>query len=336
MHCAPYADWRLKQGETTALKSWYTERDVMSTQEISPDPYWERFIETDKDGTRFFHVDCDLQYIRSGDLLIDYHESVLDGDDPEESILGYQRKQERIKQHIIANGLDPNLFGALMVNQRSGGVYAVGDGGTRLRAFREVTGSDGDEIYVLCLVFKWADQDEIQNYVTYNQERAGLTAVDLFVAKLKAGDPTATAIEKILVDETGFGISTRDWRCVAAIRLAHKHGNLGSVMRLMHTLSWTTMQSGRTQQIVGGIDLCAQRPPFDPKRAVERWRELNPLLVKRKSSDLKNLGDIGSGSRSIARYYAVVLGGEYDRRLQASKQLRMLERFTQHQDDDDE
>jgi hypothetical protein len=298
-------------------------------------PYWDKFIEVDDQGRRIFRVSCQLEYVRLGDLLIDYHASVLNPNDPEESILGYQRKQDRTKKRIISNGIDPDLFGALTVNHRKDGRYAVTDGGTRTRILREIGFSE--DTYVPCLVYRWTDDGEIQNYVDLNQERAGLTPVDLFLARIKVRNPRALAIEKILEEETGFTVSSRDWKCVSAINEAFDHGNLPGVMGLMNELNWTTMPSGRTQQIVGAIDRCLHAGA-DPKRALDRWENMNPALVKARAIQLKGLGDIGSGSRSIAKYYAVILGKQYDTgapKLPANKRLNMSDRLFSNADGDE-
>jgi len=289
---------------------------------------WAKVTTKDPDGGRSFLIPATLEYIEIDKLFVDYHESVLsDEDDIEEATLAYQRKQHRVEDKIVEKGLDPNLFGALMVNERQPGQsYAITDGGTRYRAAKRLQ-IPGD-VRIPCLVYKWKPMEEIQAYVDFNQERAGLTPVDVFMAQVKCKDAEALVIEKILMEYSGSSISARkgDWQCVNAIREAHKHGNLEMVLHIMEALNWLDAPSGRTQQVVGAIDRCLEAGA-DSKRCIDRWKKLTPVIIKSKSTQLQSLGDIGSGSRSIAKYYAIVLGAEYDRRTAKTLKLDMATRL---------
>jgi hypothetical protein len=308
----------------------------MSTAVTTAPLDWTKLVTEQDDGTLRFEIPCKFDYIEAGKLFVDYHESFLAIDDPEEVKLGYQRKRDRIYKKITKTGPNKDLLGVFMVNYRrhlaqrgsNGEPYAITDGGTRFRALRAL--GLPDNVCLPCLVYGWTPKDEIKNYVEYNQERAGLSPVDVFIASVRSSDQQALAIEKLLMDITDRTVSARsgDWACVNALTESHDHRTLRSVLEIIRDLGWLDMTSGRTQQIVGAVDRCLWWGGADPKRCVTKWRGLTPANVKAKATALHGLGDIGSGSRSIAKYYAVVLGNQYDSgRTPIKERLNMAQRL---------
>lgn len=268
-------------------------------------------------------------------LFVDYHEDVLNGDGlPEHSkALAYQRRQDRIAKKIVAAGVNPDLFGVLVVNTRSNGTFAVVDGGTRYRALKQLDDLPPDTL-VPCLVFTWDGHREVQNYVALNKERSGLTQVDIFVAQVKYGDPVATAIDQILIEETGHGVGYRKghWQCVDALKIAHRNQTLRNLLILMRQLGWLDEPGGKTQNFVGALNRLLTRK-VDPERALKVWRGLSVGYILTEARKLH----YGSGaSRKVAQAVAFVLADPYNKRLSLGKRISVLDLQGDNGNDDDD
>lgn len=112
----------------------------------------------------------------------------------------YQRKVEKIAQTIAAN-FDPDLFGTLLVSERSDGTMYVMDGQQRLNAIRIMGWNDQ---FVPCLVYHGLSrEDEAAILVDINRGRKPLTPQQIFKAELFRGNPESLAIANI-VNAAGF------------------------------------------------------------------------------------------------------------------------------------
>jgi hypothetical protein len=297
------------------------------TQEQPQPPAWEGFV---RNGD--VEVSYEFRLVPLGELVVDYHEDVMNGGHGLKSkALAYQRKQDKIAKRIVADGLNPDLFGTLIVNHRSDGVYAICDGGTRYRALKRL--DTPDETRVPCLVFEWDDNREIRNYVALNRERSGLTQVDMFVAEVKYGDEAANRIQERLIAETGHGVGygKESWQCVHALKQADKGGRLMNVLIIMRQLGWLDQRGGRTQTTVGAIDRLMRLSNFDMDLALQKWQGQTPTGLY----EAKAQKDIAGSSRGIARIVAMILGQLYNKRLGAARRLDLTALAPQVDDDDE-
>ncbi len=281
------------------------------------------FVEETDEGLRV-RVNYELRWLPLSVLFVDYHESVLngDGDHPDEKGLAYQRRQDRIAKRIVRDGLNPDLFGVLIVNQREDGRYSIADGGTRYWAMEKI-GLPGDTL-VPCLVFDWSGADEVTNYLKLNQERAQLSQIDVFLAQLKAGQPEANAIEEILVNETGVGVSNRKngWKAVWALTSAYHRHNLTETMVLMRRLGWLDLPRGKAQAIPVALsrllDEKVKPEPIDVETALERWREITPESLYAQAQAAK-AGYMAMQSRSVPTVIILTLLKHYNRGLRSRR-----------------
>jgi hypothetical protein len=289
---------------------------------------WEDFVEGGQ-----IRVSYESRLIPLGQLFVDYHEDLLNGAGPGvqgSKALMYQRHQDKIAKRMIRDGIKADLFGALIVNQREDDLYAVVDGGTRYRALHGL--ATPADVGVPCLVFQWDPEEEIRNYVDLNQERSGLTQVDIFVAKVKYGDETATAIQKVLVEETGHGVGYKkgNWQCVNALQVAHRRGNLYRALVMMRQLGWLEMPRGKTQTMIGALDRLLQLGA-DPDVALTRWAGLTPAGLYNEAKEHNSV----VGSRSIAKTVALKLGTVYNHKKRSGR-IDLLRLSPKGEDDDDE
>jgi hypothetical protein len=279
---------------------------------------WREFVTDGHIG-----VDYEFQMVPFGDLVVDYHESVLDDDELPEGVksLAYQRRQDKYAKKMASEGFRSDLFGALIVNKRTDGSFAVVDGGTR---YRFLAGIElPDEVEVPCLVFKWDDQREIGNYIALNRERSGLTQVDFFVAKVKFGHPEAVAIDVILQEQTGHTIHVRKggWQAVNAIEVAYRRGNLEETMGLIRQLGWMDRPRGRTQAIITAVSKIVANDNFNAERALVAWKGVTPVELYGISEDMKKANLVPGQSRTLANLVGLALLGRYNHKLAQRKKI---------------
>ena len=280
-------------------------------------------------------VSYEFRWIPLGQLFVDYHESVLNGDQPQNSITQhYQRRQERIARRIVEKeGFKPDLFGPLIVNQRRDGTYAVVDGGTRRQALLWL--HVPADVKIPCLVFQWDNNQEIRNYVALNRERTGLSQVDFFIGKVKYGDEVSGAIERTLKEETGHGVHARKggWQCVNALEAAHRRGNLRPTAILIRQLGWLELPRARTQGIVTSVSRLLFMGA-DEEWALKRWANTTPAILYREA---KMHGDIAtSQSRGVYRLVALQLVKLYNTNLRSRPRLDDTAFFPQADKDEDD
>lgn len=304
-------------------------------KQVAADQTWSDFVQGNQ-----LAVNYKLELVPLNRLFVDYHESVLDGNSsevPENSqALGYQRLQARLATEMIRDGVKADLFGPLVVNKRRDGTHAVVDGGTRYRVLkdREGKGFAPSNLKVPCLVFQWGDEQEIRNYIDLNWKRAGLSAVDFFVAKVKSGDPESVEIEEILTSETGEGIHVRKngWQCVSAIKEAHRRKNLRQTMIMLRQLGWLGKPRGRTQVMVFSISKLL-KAGIDERRALKVWGNLIPSGIL---NEAKSYKDIALQSRGVHRVVSLHLANIYNTKLAAKNRIDITQFMSRSQGNDDE
>jgi hypothetical protein len=229
-----------------------------------------------------------------------------------------------VENKIVDDGINPDLFGALITNNRFDGRYAIVDGGTRYRALTRLAESNG-KVKVPCLVHHWSLEEEIANYVELNSVRLGLGAVDKFVAKVRLGKPDPIAINQLLREETGKEISPNGFQCVYQIERAYEFDGgetLRASLQTIRELGWLAQPKGMTQYIVGGVAEVFQLGAKE-KRAVTQWSSLGTpsdiIDEGRKLSRLYTTVGYGGGSRSMAKAVAIYLGKAYNKNLRSGK-----------------
>lgn len=258
-------------------------------------------------------------------LFVDYHTD-FEGQTiiPDDVHRAYQRNRRSVEDKIVDNGLNPDLFGALMVNARGKGKYAVVDGGTRFRAASRLAEGNG-KVEVPCLVYKWSLEQEIENYIELNSVRLGIGSVDKFLAMVRLGNPEAIAINQLLREETGKEIAPSGFQCVYQIERAYRFDEgetLRSSLRVIRELGWLTQPKGMTQYIIGGVSGVLELGAKET-RAVTQWRTLGtPSEVideGRRLSRLHASVGYGGGSRSMAKAVAIHLGKKYNTNLRTGR-----------------
>jgi hypothetical protein len=311
----------------------------MVTKTITPEPpgkdgsvqpaseKWKPFV---KDGEIF--REYEFQLIPLKDLNVDYHASVWGTDEFEEGEAeGYQRLQNKVANKVVKdNAFNTDLFMPLTVNQRPDGSYWVVDGGTRNRMLNLM--EFPPDTLVPALVHKWDPIREIQNYVSLNKERAGLTSVDLFVAKVQYKDEQSTAIQETLLEISGHGVHKNKggWQCVSALESAYKtRKNLAETIQLIEDLDWRELPKGNNQHVVNAVSRVLAAGA-NPKRAKTAWTSLSPLKVY---NDAVKLGN-HTQNRGIGRVMALLLADRYNLKLKEQNKIDAAQFLVGSSDDD--
>jgi hypothetical protein len=108
----------------------------------------------------------------------------------------YQREPNPRRVNEIAEGFDPDVFGAVLLSQRDDGVYAL-DGQHRVAAVIVKWGSDTSK-KIPCLVYRGLSvEDEARIYFKMNKRRLTPSSHDAFKARLFF-DPVAQDIKAML------------------------------------------------------------------------------------------------------------------------------------------
>ena len=272
-------------------------------------------------------VSYEFDWLPLGELFVDSYQDSNGALLPDEARIAYQRRVQKIKRSIIANGVNPDLFGTLVVNRRPTGRYAVVDGGSRYAALQEL--EYHPESKVPCLVHEWNHGDEVRNYLAWNIERQGLNQVDKFIGRLRIGDKEAQHMEELLQEITGMGVHPGQWACIYHLEHCYKRDEgktLEKVLRLQVHLGWHLMPRGRTQNIIGALDFLIT-DGVKEKVALKRWADISPNdAIEAGKQALKKINLIivpagkGEGSRQTSRGVAFFLGEKYNYRLgRASK-----------------
>lgn len=127
----------------------------------------------------------------------------------------YERPLNGIKVRKLARAFDPDAIGKVYVSERSDGTFAILDGQHRVGAVRELW---GDEAEVPCLVYTGLSlADEARLFVEFNEARTKPLPVDLFKAKMEAGDPDTKAIHA-MVTARGFKIQMAPGKSIACVQ----------------------------------------------------------------------------------------------------------------------
>lgn len=113
----------------------------------------------------------------------------------------YQRPLEPRKVAKIVKDFDPDAFGALVVSLRSDGTKALIDGGHRVEALAQMGWLDQQ---VPATIHRGLTvEQEARIFSILNSNRTKPKVVDLFKADVRAGNPTAVAIN-LLFEKHGL------------------------------------------------------------------------------------------------------------------------------------
>lgn len=147
----------------------------------------------------------------------------------------YQRPIDEKRVARMADDFRPEMLGALEVSQRNGH-FAVFDGQHRLAAAKL---RDFDTLP--CLVHTdMTVSEEADLFNRLQRDRKGVHPVDAYKARLTAGDPTITEIEKIL-SSTGFAVRYKPGPAAIAsvktLERVYQRGNLADTLKFI-TDAW--------------------------------------------------------------------------------------------------
>lgn len=196
----------------------------------------------------------------------------------------YQRPLRQPRVDTIAAEFDPEMFGVLHVSRRNDGTHFLVDGQHRVEAARQYLGSGANGQRVECKVYEGLTiQQEARLFKKLNDQTAQ-TMFSRFRAGVRAGEPTETAINKI-VEGLGLvvGQASQD-RCVTAVgalvqvyrgfsrNAEDKHPELLRMVLSVITSAWGATGDSLNGHIIEGLG----------RLLVVRQRVLDvPDLIKR-------------------------------------------------------
>jgi hypothetical protein len=286
------------------------------------------------------HVSWDLQWRPLSQLFVDYHDDFLNGEGAHGgAMLSYQRKQEttgRVMASMGKKGYKPDLFGVLIGTEREDGTIALGDGGTRYRFLTGLVerGELAPDVLVPVLVNEWEPQREISNYIDLNRERASLSQVDWFVAKVKLGDKDAVDLNRILIEESGMGVGHKKggWQAVSTLQQAFNRGNLRQTVIVLRRLGWLELPRGRSQGMIGAVSRIFTKPGADMDRMLVAWDDWTPNMIHQSARDYLQTGQ----SRAMAIAIAMHLGKLYNKGLRGKRKIDLGDMISKTEDEDEQ
>lgn len=290
------------------------------------------------DEERRLKVSWELEWHPLHQLFVDYHEDFMNGESSHYggALHAYQRKQEkngRVMAAMGKKGYNPDLFGVLIGTERDDGMIALCDGGTRYRYLMGLVekGLPRDTL-IPVLVNHWDRQREITNYIDLNRERASLSQVDWFVAKIKVGDPKAVEINQILIEESGGGVNHKKggWQAVAMLQHAHNRGNLRATVTMMRKLGWLELPRGKSQGMIGAMSRLLFKGA-EPERIMATWAGQTPNKIYQAAREFIDVGQ----SRAVAIGVAMYLAKLYNKGLR-SRKLDLSDMVTRAEEDGDD
>lgn len=208
----------------------------------------------------------------------------------------------------IADSFDPDLLDPLVVSDRGNGEYAVVDGQHRLLAIRRMGYADQN---VPCMIRRAMSVEEEAHIFASQKNRKRLTRFDLHKADLRAGDPTAVAVDQA-IREFGYTVSKspaqRGIQAVSAVyRVMESYGaaNLRYCLRIFRE-AWG--DQAPQQHAILGLPAFLRRygHQINRDRLVQSLASTNPSGFDRASKVLTgdyNESTASLGGRLIHRYY---------------------------------
>jgi len=221
----------------------------------------------------------------------------------------YQRRLSRGKVRQIVNNWDNRAAGSLLVSWRQNDQIVVIDGQHRLAAMRQlhIHKATCQVLYGLTL------SEEAALFALCNTARATPGALDVFKARLIAGDSTALRLNQVLeeegvaIDFTNHNLEGDRIRCIAELEAISRRGSgkghydpnspapgledVRAVLRIVR-LSWPEMPDGKRSIVLGGIgvfwrhycneisveEVARKLSGISPKKIVAEARETATLI----------------------------------------------------------
>lgn len=189
----------------------------------------------------------------------------------------YQRPLHRDHVTKIMRSFDPLAIGTVTVSQRDDGSYWVIDGQHRLAALIEMGRGDRP---IPCVVYTGLSVGQEADKFFMQSRVRRIHPIDLFKARLFAGDPVAMGINKV-VTGAGFkveagGKSDTHIQAPATLELIYTiHGpeRLAEVLGMVGNI-WSGQKRSVPQYIISGINAAITRyPRIDRDRLVRVLRE---------------------------------------------------------------
>lgn len=218
----------------------------------------------------------------------------------------YQRPLSRTKLNKITQGFDWASFGVLIVSRRASGSYIILDGQHRHQAVLVLYGMDRT---VPCAVHEGlTPEQEAEIFTTCNTARANPRAIDVFRARLFAGDPQAVTISYV-VERAGFRVqinSTQTTGGIAAVAAVEKifkragHDGLWFVLSLVKDL-WENEKGATDGVVMLGIHYFHQTYTgrYQLDRLKRRLAEVTPSTLLRRARAYSEIAG-GSGAKNLA------------------------------------
>lgn len=240
----------------------------------------------------------------------------------------YQRRIHRGVVHRIKEEFDPSILGCLIVGERQDGSYWVIDGQQRLTALREL----GHKTAPCWVQPSNGSTHEAALFRGINGGRKNITANELFVAALEAGDVQCVAI-KAAVERCGFvlkfraGGGLRGYNQLPSVtpfmRMYNAVKGTSLIERVLNVIeaAWNKEPLPQKTIIFDGISRFFRKyPEADDKRVVKVLKDLSPDVIYRHADDAKLLM---GGNRELVVCNSIVR--LYNKRLSLIKQLGVSE-----------
>lgn len=255
----------------------------------------------------------ELRMLPVTQLLIDAVDEpvgrVLKGD----GMMRYQRVQKTVRRRIVEDGIDPYLLQPLVVSKRTASQYAIIDGGGRYGAVNYLIaeGRLPRDFKVPCLVFQSNDSKiEPRLFIDLNQEKLGLSQVDIFQGKVAMGDPDFVLMSQIIAQTTGMTVKKGGIESVDAIKtiFARENGqhDLRRVLSLLVAADWLSQDKGKNGAIIGGLGslVALHHPAHNDEFILAGLRARTPEAVL---TEARKWSPGGGGSRKLGIGVAIVL-----------------------------
>lgn len=228
--------------------------------------------------------------------------------------VSYQRDISNHKVSKISRIFDPDAFGYLIVGRRLDGTYWIIDGQHRWKAMQEINWTDQD---VPCLVLLGTTPEvEARLYDLYNGNRGMPRIAERFKARLRHGDPEATAIRDI-AHEVGYtlffqrGTLPRNHiGAVNALMRVYQQGKPGDLFKVLTICRelWDDDPAGVSGDLIMGIYAFTSRyrDQFEMQKLIEKLTGTSPTGLMNRGRQIAEVmgGSVYLGiARSILKVY---------------------------------
>lgn len=213
----------------------------------------------------------------------------------------YQRPVTAAKMAYLRNNWDLLAAGMLRVNARPDGSLYVMDGQHRLLAAREIGLAQMD-----CAVYRVPVEMEARLFERWNTHATTATPQDVFKARLRYGEPVATAIHDIVVECGYVVITNRSYNLINGIgavrtleqiyRCWDTAGRVPDPERLRRVLRfirrvWPEQEGATGEMMLRTVDRLLQRyrRDLDEKNFTEKLSVHSPLTLAYRAGEQAKL-----------------------------------------------